>query len=100
MTMYDHRSHTVSTPGGAITQVLGGNSMRVSMVISSSQASPAVYVLYTSSDFHTQYLVLQSPFNFVMPYRDYGPLMQQPLFVQGQDGASQVTVSEVFIVHQ
>jgi len=96
--MYDYRLSTVSVAPGALgTQILSGRKGRVSVIIS-GKSSATMQLLTMETPTPTSRIVsFVVPSALVMPYRDWGPIIQGELWaITNSAFAQSVFVAEVF----
>lgn len=90
--------NSLTTP---LTQAFGSNPNRVSLLISCSASAAGGSILVSAVQNNLQeYLNISPPISLLMPYRDYGPLMRQAVFI-GSTAAlvgQNVSVTEVWRV--
>ena len=101
--LFDSRSITLSIAAASgFVKVFESNSTRVSLLVSSDGTLAANTELRLStkqSNAHSWFR-LNFPFARSFPYRDFGPLIKEPLFVQVGNGVANVTATEIFAVSQ
>lgn len=101
--VYEVRAVTVQPVTVApFTILFQGNKGRVSMAVSCSDNNARTFTLSTSSSpfGNGQFLVLSSPFNVVLAYRDYGPLIRETIYILAGFAGINVVGTEVVLVPQ
>lgn len=96
--LYDFQSVVISVPTGTNrVQFLTGNANRVSLIVSGVQ-STLIRIAGTAGSGTDGIFASVSQFNyFAMPFSDYGPLIQQPIFLSHTGaGSIELIATEIF----
>lgn len=96
--IYDHRmtQATIATLA-TLERLIQGNANRVSLMFSCDDAT-GNYAFAFGESFSNVFMVLSGPFSQVMTYRDFGPLIREPLFVSLGVQPRTIRVLEVLLV--
>lgn len=97
-TLYDHAVSSVAISNTALSQILTGNSVRVSVVLACNDLSGQIVSIAISSDPLSVFMVLITPFSVVLPYRDYGPLISGELYAISGTGSVTLSVTDIHAV--
>lgn len=85
---YDYRQYsaTIALNDNTLHMLVPSNSRRVSLVISCSDTTPTSIVLFhvgNTSNPTSTILSISAPFSITMPYRDWGPIIRQEIWIEG-----------------
>jgi hypothetical protein len=98
-TLYTNNSVSASIGSNARTQLLVGNSRRVSLIISSDSSAPFRVAFADGTGMANVWASGATSIPIVFPYRDYGPVMQYPIFIENGSGVAQVfTATEIYLL--
>jgi hypothetical protein len=95
---YAFRSITTVVPTGTnAVQFLDGNPSRVSLIVASHVSSSMRLAANGGSSFEGLWNVISSQLPTPLTYRDFGPVIQYPLFVSHTSGGNvTITVTEIY----
>lgn len=80
---YDqHTAESTTLSAGVGVMMFPADSRRVTLTISSDEATSNVS-LGTGPSYETIYMRLTAPITIVLPYRDFGPLIKQEVWIFG-----------------
>lgn len=98
MAQYAWNSITQTVPNGVnAVEFLGNNPLRVSLIVASSVGTGMRLCNFGGTTFQGLWNLISSQIPMPMTYRDYGPVIQAPLFVSHTSGSPIViTVTEVY----
>lgn len=98
MPNYGQRSVTLTVGDSNEHQLLSSNPGRVTLIVSSSTTPTSNVALSVSQTDNDRYLLLGTPFNVVLAYRDYGPIMRQALWFKVGVFPCTINATEIFII--
>lgn len=100
MPLFDWHTTLVTPLTATPVMAFPANANRVSIIVSCS-ASPGVnFGLFTGDSGFTEWVQLFSPTNLTFPYRDYGPIIKQAIFIGVGTNGTPVSVTEVIQIPQ
>lgn len=98
--LFDFHSVTLTIVGINTVLAFNADRNRVSIIVSCA-ANPAVNVsLYASENPFSRWIALASPVSLTLPYRDYGPLIKESIYVAVGTNPTDVTITEVIQIPQ
>lgn len=79
-----------------------GNRNRVALTISCNDNTPRNFGFSTNDNPNGsgQFLVVSSPFRITLAFRDYGPLIKQPIYVFAGTAGISITAVEIWAIPQ
>lgn len=99
--MEDFRVSTVVAVSATPVLLFGGNAGRLALTINCSDIAANSYIrISTLPSVLYHFYVLTNPGSVILPYRDFGSLIRQPIYVSGFNITAGTTVNgmEVFRV--
>lgn len=100
MPNFDRRMVSVQTPGGPpfYVQLFHANANRVSLIVTSQHSGPSVESLLVSVNKAGTgvFYLFNGPVSATFPYRDYGPIIKEEIWVSLGSAVDTITGVEVF----
>lgn len=99
-TRYDSRSSIVAISPAGYLQILPGNRNRVALNLSGNGTAFLNFVVEwsTVNGVRGNFLWLDPSDNKQLPYRDWGPLIKEPIFARCALGAMDALAVETFVI--
>jgi len=96
LNLYQTHSQTLSMPGaGVYVKAFGGDVRRLVLILSISLGDVVLVANQDGPAFTGSFVTFTSNVISVLPYRDYGPLIQREIWIATIAAASTVDVTEI-----
>jgi hypothetical protein len=101
MAGYESRRGAVtSQPSGVLYSIFQANAQRVCLVVSAIDTAGIVdqFFLHSINNLSFPLIAFECPGCIVLPYRDYGPIIRDAVFIQPKQATQIITVTEIWLV--